>query len=396
MRPLLEKLEERLLLASDFAITDIVPVGGAGTPFDLLEIQFSRPVRDGTFTLDDVQFTNGGPLAALGLNKLTDDRYQLDATGLTGIDTYILSLGPDILDGDGDALNQDGDATGGETPDDQFTITLVSEPLLIAADDQSMDGNNLLLFGHQATIDGQHQFANVSILGGAAVTHSATTATDAFEIAWDISGRLLVDGTSSIDVTGRGVQGGGALGAGGSHAGLGGGVTIDDSHGDLSDPRDAGSGGAGSGGGSGGGVVRITTSSAQIDGTIRADGADGIDFGLAQVGGGGSGGSVLLDVSSLSGGGAISADGGDGSFRAGTGGGGGGRVAVEYGTSTFDVDDITAHAGGDSGADPAGGVGTVFLKAAGTAGTLRLVTHGTPTGHPWAKQVTRNWLWESC
>ncbi len=219
---------------------------------------------------------------------------------------------------------------------------------------------------------------NVTLVGGAVLTHKLTTETESFSLRATLAGTLAVDGTSTIDVTGRGAPGGGALSTG-SHAGLGGGVTVDDSHGDFADPRDVGSGGAGLGGGAGGGVVRITVQSAQIDGVIRADGANGVDFGLSQVGGSGSGGSIALEVSDLSGGGAISADGGDGSSRGGTGGGGGGRVAIAFETSTLDVDDITAHAGGDSGADPAGGVGTVFIKQAGSTGDLRLVSHATTT-----------------
>ena len=74
----LEPLEPRVLLDAGLWLTQLVPTGGAGQPFDTMALQFSEAVQDGSFTLDDVQLSDGvGPINPVGLNKLADDRYEL-------------------------------------------------------------------------------------------------------------------------------------------------------------------------------------------------------------------------------------------------------------------------------------------------------------------------------
>ena len=193
---------------------------------------------------------------------------------------------------------------------------------------------------------------------------------------------LSLDGTSTIDLTGRGylgacVSGGncasGAIAGhaarfgGGAHGGLGGGAS-DAVHGDPLDPDDLGSGGGqgnGSGetGGNGGGRLKLLATTLALDGTIHADGsAASTAFGAN--GGGGAGGTVNIAVTDVTGSGSVSALGGP--SVAGTGGAGG-RVAVRI-TGSGSVAPIEAHGGAGPGGD--GGAGTVYVEFPGQTPAL--------------------------
>jgi hypothetical protein len=110
-------------------------------------------------------------------------------------------------------------------------------------------------------------------------------------------------------------------------------------------------------GGSGGGAIRITSLSGivQVDGTIAANGANGLGTG----GGGGSGGSIWLTGGILLGSGSITANGGNGVDSIG-GGGGGGRIDINPTANLFDGT-ISAYGGGGSW----GGAGTVLIQTTG-------------------------------
>ena len=263
---------------------------------------------------------------------------------------------------------------------------VISTNLTLNADDVAYERQDVVVSNCTVTINGPHQFSSLRLIGGAIVTHSPATPTDAYALSLTIDNALVIDAASKIDVSGRGYgQGrttgnattGGATGeSGGSYGGLGipwdGGANA--SYGDYRDPREPGSGGGSSySSGAGGGLVRITAGSAQVDGTILANGGTVAGYN----GGAGSGGGILLRVGTLGGAGRMTANGGDSSYQ---GGGGGGRVALYFTTlnPTFDTaTQVTAHGGTGQGA---GSVGTVYLKPAGALGQLLLANHGQPTG----------------
>ncbi|MBM4025373.1 MAG: hypothetical protein FJ280_08190, partial [Planctomycetes bacterium] len=375
-----------------FWLTQVVPTGDAGRPFDTLEVHFSQAVQDGSFTVDDVQFTGpGGPIAPSALTQVEADEYELEFSGLTGLDAYTLVIGPDIANGSGALMDQDHDGTPGEAVQDAYTARLAANGMTLGATDTQYDGWNLVIYGNTATIDGAHAFGGLEVLGGATLTHSPATETAEYSLNLTIRDTLWVDAGANINASGRGYLPGRTIGnttegaaagqAGGSYAGLGGtgayGGTPNQTYGDYANPNELGSGGGS--GGAGGGLVRITAGSAQIDGSISANGGAG-----GWNTSGGSGGGVFLDVGSLSGSGTMSANGGTGT--ADPGGGSGGRVAVYYDTlNGFDLTRVTAYSGSALWGN-AGGVGTVYLKQTGQEGLLRLdngaMTRGgiTPLG----------------
>jgi len=201
------------------------------------------------------------------------------------------------------------------------------------------------------------------LVNGAILSQQPATTNLAYSLVLAVTNNLLLDAASSINVSGDGylpgytvgntTVGAAVNGAGGSYGGLGGvfGVSAANAvYGDYHDPNELGSGsGANDGGGSGGGLVRITAGTAQVDGTILANGYTNTD--------GGSGGGVLMNVVKLSGAGYISANGGAGNSYSG---GGGGRVAVYTWTALLlPAGNILANGG--YGAQSNGQNGSVYI-----------------------------------
>ena len=124
-------------------------------PGESMVIQFDRPMDPASFSIDTdlVSFTGPGGDQRLKITGAvwTDGNRKLllttDASLPPG--AYSLTIGPDLLDATGHLLDQDGDQTPGETPDDVVTMQVaVFDSLLVttAADKlQAFDGANLSL-----------------------------------------------------------------------------------------------------------------------------------------------------------------------------------------------------------------------------------------------------------
>jgi hypothetical protein len=280
-------------------------------------------------------------------------------------------------------------SSGGRT----LLFALLFASCLAVAAAQAED---LIVDGTTFVLDGAHTYASVQIRNGGTLTHSAATPGSEYSLDLTVTGTLVIDATSTIDVSARGYVGGRTIGnvATGAASGRSGGScggrgfpwegNPNQTYGDFRDPRYPGSGAAIDkvAGGIGGGVVRVHAATLLLDGSIRADGGNG-----PGGGGGGSGGSVYIVVDSLQGSGPISANGGKGDWecyygcRYG-GGGGGGRVALYYSTNNgFDLTRVTAAGGDNDGRDAGpGAAGTVYLKQSGHAGELRIVSPAADVG----------------
>ena len=260
----------------------------------------------------------------------------------------------------------------------------------IPAGNTTWDGDDIVVQGCTLTVDGPHSFRSLT-LNGAVLNHSpAPNGETNNRIQIAVTGDVLVDAVSRVEVSGRGYLAAGTPGAapptaddggGGGHGGDGG-----YAYWGLSEP--GGVGGFGSvtepisfGGSAAGtadqGYVRCPGGGAvqfAVGGTLTLNGqvlANGASSWLNDQGGG-AGGSVWITAGTLAGNGPISANGGNGESSHG-GGGGGGRIALYYGTSAFSG---SLAARGGSGTQW-GGAGTIYLKATGEpAGTVRLDNGG--------------------
>jgi hypothetical protein len=223
----------------------------------------------------------------------------------------------------------------------------------------------------------------LTLLNGGTLTHPTSTATQMYKLELQVADTLSVDGTSKIDVSGRGYVAGqttgnttaGAVtrGGGGSYGGWGGAVGPDPAsrtnavYGSYADPNDWGTGGFVS---SGGGLVRIVAATLQLQGQLLANGA-------SSRGGSGSGGGIYVAVTTLAGDGLIRAAGGEDSA---SGNGGGGRIAVyAQQISGFDVQKITAPGG--AAWMYHGGAGTIYLRNPGDAQGTLIIDNGTSTAN---------------
>ena len=246
-------------------------------------------------------------------------------------------------------------------------------------------------------------FSGVDLeLRAAMVTVPSSTASEVFPLDMELTGTLLIDEDSTIDVSGKGYLGGGRPGnpsanglavgfqpvtaggrTGGSHGGLGGhhaqggefGTHVGPTYDAFVFPQYPGGGGnarlsGGERGYNGGGLMRLTVDFLQLDGAILANG-DGVDSsGPIETGGAGAGGGIYLEVGDLRGGGEIRANGGSSSPAVLSGCGGGGRIAIEYGARNLFTG--TARAFGGTSAEGVaphvvGGAGTVFWQLAGAS-----------------------------
>ncbi len=265
------------------------------------------------------------------------------------------------------------------------TVTFTTNTL-IDTTNLTYEGQDLVVQGCTVTVNGPHTFNSLSLQNAGVLTQSPTTTSQGYSLQVTVTGKLTVDATSRIDVSGTGYPANYTLGnttvnassgfSGGSYGGFGPSRngTANSVYGDYRNPNELGSGGSNGGyggGGAGGGLVRITAGSAQIDGQVLANGQ------MPGQCGSGSGGGIYLKVGTFSGGGLIAANGGDGNGWYGTPGGAG-RVAIFYDTlSGFNLlTNVTAH-GGASHDGFSAGVGTVYWQQTGQPGQLLIASHGT-------------------
>ena len=272
---------------------------------------------------------------------------------------------------------------------------------VIAADNTNYDGLDVTVNGATVTVDGVHNFRNLSVANGGQLTCSPGGP----GLNITISQNATVTSNSGISADAAGYAGTGANGAGpgggaagwglstagggGGYGGAGGpgasGAAGGGGYGSVVQPTDLGSAGGataasygGIPGGAGGGAIRLNVGGLlRVDGTISANGATGQASWSRS--GGGAGGSVWITTSSLAGSGKMQADGGsslhDANYEDG-GGGGGGRIAL-YFTNNQWTGALSAK--GAFGATY-GGAGTIYQKAASqTLGTL-MVDNGGSSG----------------
>ncbi|MDD5426300.1 MAG: T9SS type A sorting domain-containing protein [candidate division Zixibacteria bacterium] len=238
---------------------------------------------------------------------------------------------------------------------------------------------------------------NMSIEPGGLVTHSEHNLNG---LQLDIGGSLLIKedstGVGKIDVSGKGLWGGGkagntfgergetinindeivagaAYGAGGSHGGhsffiFGSPFSNSPAYafGIVEAVEFPGGGGSTSNflygtGGDGGGFIHVNANAIHLEGSIKADGEDasGSCYDFSSGYGGGAGGGIYIITESLLGSGLISANGGIGVCNEGSGGGGG-RVVVQ--ATTFDdfTDRITVFGGKNNDWDIASSAGSIY------------------------------------
>ncbi|MCP4942951.1 MAG: hypothetical protein GY924_13345, partial [Planctomycetaceae bacterium] len=183
----------------------------SGSRSHVIDITFSEQIDPSTFTLNDVTITGpSGTVNPISLNYLTGNTYRLDVAPEIDQGAYSIVIETDIVSAiSGQVLNQDGIFPPGE-PEDVYsgpidsvawnTLTLSSD-FSISATDTQLDGLDLVIDGATLTIDGVHQFSSLALLNNSILTHS-TGQIGGLQL--DV-GTVEIDGTSKIDVVGKGL-----------------------------------------------------------------------------------------------------------------------------------------------------------------------------------------------
>ncbi len=146
------------MLAGGPRIVELLPAGEPDAPFDRIEIQFDAPIQESSFTLSDVVMLGpSGEITPSAVSQLSPDRFELVANGATGLEHYLLSIGPDVVDTVGRLMDQDDDDVAGETVEDIYQANLYASEGEITESDHDSDGRALIVHATTLTIDGSHR-----------------------------------------------------------------------------------------------------------------------------------------------------------------------------------------------------------------------------------------------
>ena len=100
------------------------PRGRTSGPVQAIQIHFPREMNTSSFSIgeDSVSFTgpSGNPLTMASYSWPDSQTLQIEFAPQTTPGSYELTIGPDVLDVDGIAINVDGDRVAGEIPDDWY------------------------------------------------------------------------------------------------------------------------------------------------------------------------------------------------------------------------------------------------------------------------------------
>ena len=353
-------------LGADHLIVDnrAVNSGEGSTPLRAMGSGVVSDVTTDTLTTSGVSWQPGALKGLRFAPDATQNRY------FTVIDNDVTSLRIDPAEGDLTTATTRGLTFGGVYAFTKVSILgkgrLTSLDRFAVGDEVLVDGSTLVTTAISAD--------RLTLNTGGLLSQWRTTTSREYRLDL-LTGALLIDASSRIDVTGRGYLGafqggngsagrtkgntatGGSTGySGGSYGGYGGFYSgmINALYGDLLNPNESGSGGggdSGSPGGNGGGLIRITTGTLTLDGAIVADGQTAPS---GYYGGGGSGGGIRIAAGALSGAGFISTRGGGSPNN--RGGGGGGRIAIYSNVLTLPATNVTATGGGGSYSGKNGGI----------------------------------------
>jgi hypothetical protein len=108
-------------------ITGQTPSGAIDGPVSFVDVIFDKSIAGETLTTADVVITDGDGQPVI-LSSITDAGDSDDRTwrivlaeAQTTPGTYTIEIGPDVEDIAGNLMNQDGDSTNGEDPQDRYT-----------------------------------------------------------------------------------------------------------------------------------------------------------------------------------------------------------------------------------------------------------------------------------
>jgi hypothetical protein len=103
-----------------------------------VRVTFNMPIQPATFTTDQASLVdptgNAIPVTINPVGGSNNTQFDVSFNAQTTLGVYTLTVGPNILDLKGNAMDQDGDGVGGQVPDDQFVDKFsIQGPKVIAS-----------------------------------------------------------------------------------------------------------------------------------------------------------------------------------------------------------------------------------------------------------------------
>ncbi|WP_444919044.1 PA14 domain-containing protein [Microbulbifer sp. JMSA003] len=194
----------------------------------------------------------------------------------------------------------------------------------------------------------------------------SSTSKSVYGMRLSVSGAVIIDESSAIDVSGKGYPNDDWSGPGfddqtrgGCHGGVRANTSVNCTYGRFEQAKFAGSAGQYRNSldtAFGGGVVELYADSVQVDGAIRANGLDGGIYRGSNAAG--AGGSIHIETLELSGAGALEVQGGSNTYSSSYPAGAGGRISVYSEVNNY-IGTVKV-AGGNSGL--ASGAGTAYFQ----------------------------------
>jgi fibronectin type 3 domain-containing protein len=112
-------------------VVNATPTGTVDGPVDRILLTFSEDIQPSSFTVADVVSLTGpsGAITPSTINAVSSTQFEVVFPSQSLAGTYSLTVGPDILDLAGNAMDQNGNGVNGEVPQDQYTTTFtISTP----------------------------------------------------------------------------------------------------------------------------------------------------------------------------------------------------------------------------------------------------------------------------
>ncbi len=111
-------------LLQSFKVVSAVPQGSGGS-VSAVTLTFNQPVLAGSFTTSSVDSLAGpsGSITPSNVNEISPTQYQVTFPAQSAPGTYSLTVGPAIKNGNGTAMDQNGNGVAGEVPADEYTTT---------------------------------------------------------------------------------------------------------------------------------------------------------------------------------------------------------------------------------------------------------------------------------
>src|SRR5262249_1807857 len=102
-------------------VTNMTPSGGITQAVSFVDIAFNEAIQPTSLTSTDVTLSGpSGSISVSYLSTLSTNKFRIGFPTQTSSGIYSVSVGPDVLDLAGNPMNQDGDATNGESGQDIF------------------------------------------------------------------------------------------------------------------------------------------------------------------------------------------------------------------------------------------------------------------------------------